>query len=76
MHPPLTKKVKRMLFEETDNMVWSGCEKAISQWCTKNEVYDEITEGEIEEIWNREVSDESEPIRPNGKYVWETAKRV
>ena len=24
-----TKKVKRMLFGETDNMVWSGCEKDV-----------------------------------------------
>ena len=65
-----------MLFEETDNMVWSGCEKDISRWCTNNKVYDEITEKEIEEIWQREVPDRYEPIRLNGKYVWETAKRV
>ena len=39
-------------------------------------MYDEITEDEIEEIWNREGSDDDEPVRLNGKYVWETAKRV
>ena len=71
-----TKKVKRVLFEETDNMVWSSCEKEISQWCKKNVVYDEITEEEIEEKWGKEVHDNDEPIRLNGKYVWETAKRV
>ena len=49
-----TKKVKRMLFEEIDNMVWSGGEKEIAQWCKLNKVYDEITEEEIEEIWKRE----------------------
>ena len=42
----------------------------------KKKVFDEITEAEIEEIWIREAPDEGEPIRPNGKYVWETAKRV
>ena len=31
-----TKKVKRMLFEEIDNIVWSGKEKAISRWCQRN----------------------------------------
>ena len=38
-------------------------------------MYDEITEAEIEEIWQREGLEE-ETIRLNGKYVWETAKRV
>ena len=33
-------------------------------------------EAEIEEFWMREAPDEGEPIRLNGKYVWETAKRV
>ena len=61
-----TKKVKRMLFEEIDNMAWRGDEKVVSQWCQKNKVYDEITEKEIEEIWNREGPDE-EPIRLNEK---------
>ena len=70
------KKVKRMLFEEIDNMVWSGKERAIVEWCKHNKVYDEITEDEIEEIWQREDPDFGEDIRLNGKYVWETAKRV
>ena len=51
-----TKKVKRMLFEEIDNMVWNGDEKEITSWCEMNKVYDEITENEIEEIWKREKS--------------------
>ena len=43
-----TKRVKRMLFEEIDNMVWNdGGEMA--QWCKRNKVY-EITDSEIEEI--------------------------
>ena len=72
-----TKKIRRMLFEETDNMIWSGVEKELAQWCKKNKVYDEITEDEIEEIWKREEDpNDDEPIRLNGKYVWETAKRV
>ena len=71
-----TKKVKRMLFGETDNMVWSERERDVSEWCKRNKVYDEITEAEIEEIWMREAPDEDEPIRLNGKFVWETAKRV
>ena len=65
-----TKKVKRVLFEEIDNMVWSGDEE-ISKWCQRNKVFDEITEDEIEEIWNREGSDDDEPVRLDGKYVWE-----
>ena len=71
-----TKKEKRMLFGETDNIVWSESEKDVSQWCKRNKVFDEITEAEIEEVWMREAPDEDEPIRLNGKYVWETAKRV
>ena len=70
-----TKKVKRMLFEEIDNIVWSGDEE-ITRWCAQNKVYDEITEDEIEEIWKREGSDDDEPVRLNGKYVWEAAKSV
>ena len=65
-----------MLFEETDNMVCSGPEKEITKWCKTNKVFDEITEKEIEEIWNREDPDDDENIRLNGKYVWEAAKRV
>ena len=71
-----TKMVKRKLFEEIDNMVWSGDEKEITQWCKRNKVYDEITDAEIEEIWREEDLSDDEPIRLNGKYVWETAKRV
>ena len=70
-----TKKVKRMLFEEIDNIVWTGDEE-ITRWCAQNKVYDEITEDEIEQIWKREGSDDDEPVRLNGKYVWEAAKRV
>lgn len=50
-----TKKVKRMLFEEIDNMVWSGNEDEITGWCNRNTVYDEIAEKEIEEILMREA---------------------
>ena len=57
-----TKKVKRKLFEEIDNMVWGGVEKVIAQWCKRNIVYDEITEEEIEEIWQREDPDGDETI--------------
>ena len=71
-----TKKVKRRLFEEIDNMVWSGDEKEIAQWCKRNKVLDEITDAEIEEILTGEDTDGNEPIRLNGKCVWETAKRV
>ena len=70
-----TKKVKRMLSEEIDNMVWSG-EKEISQWRKVNKVYDEIIDKEIEEIWMSETPDCSETIRLNCKHVWETVKRV
>ena len=57
-------------------MVWSGNEKEIEQWCRRNKVYDEITENETEEIWNRETPDNEEPIRLNANYIWETSKRV
>ena len=56
-------------------MVWSGNEKQVTQWCRKNKVYDEITDNGIEEIWSRDDSGD-EPIRLNGRYVWDTAKRV
>ena len=69
-----TKKTKRMLFEEIDNMVWSGLDEGIEKWRNENKVF-EITGDEIEEIWNREDQGD-EPVRLNGKYVWETAKRV
>ena len=71
-----TKKVKRMLFEETDNMIWNESESETAKWCKRNKVYDEITEEEIMEIWRREDPDQEEVVRLNGKYVWETAKRV
>ena len=34
-----------------------------------------FTEDEIDEIWKREDPGD-EPIKQNGKYFWETAKRV
>ena len=69
-------KSKRMLYERIDNMIWSGQEKEIVQWCERNKVYDEIMEAEIEEIWMREAPDEGDAIRLNGKYVLETSKRA
>ena len=39
-------------------------------------MYDEITEAEIGEIWQREDPAEDDTVRPNGRYIWETAKRV
>ena len=42
----------------------------------KKGVFDEITENEIEEIWKEEDLSDNEPIRLNGKNVWETAKQV
>ena len=39
-----TKKVKRRLFEEIDNNVWSGDWKEAAQWFKMNKVYDEIAE--------------------------------
>ena len=71
-----TKKTKRLLFEEIDNMMWSGCESVITGWCKRNRVYDEITDDEIQEIWNNEDPEDGKPVRLNGKYVWEAAKRV
>ena len=66
-----------MLFEEIDNIVWSGNHQDITRWCKQNKVFDEITEEEIEEIWRRgDPSNDDEPIRLNGKFVWESAKRV
>ena len=65
-----------MFYEAIDNLVWTGCEDLISQWCKRNKVCDQITDAEIEEIWKREGPDKDEQIRLNGKYVWETAKHV
>ena len=64
-----------MFFEEMDNVAWSGRDEEIMKWCRKNKVCDEITGNEIEEIWSREDPGD-EPIRLNGKYVWEMAKRA
>ena len=64
------------MFEAIDNVVLTGSEDEISEWCKRNKVYDAITEEEIEENWKNKDPDENEPIRLNGKYVWETAKRV
>ena len=63
-------------FEGIDNVVWSKSHKEITEWCKRYKVYDQITNEEIEEIWRRETSDDYEAVRLNGKYVWETAKRV
>ena len=71
-----TKKMKRALYEEIDNEVWSGGENEITSWCKRNKVFDEITEEEIEKLWKDDMPDTGEDIRLNGKYVWETAKRV
>ena len=57
-------------------MVWSCCWKEVSQWYKVNKVYDEITDEEFDETWQSETPDNNEPIRLNGKYVWETSKRV
>ena len=65
-----------MLFDEIDNVVWSGNEEEISQWCKRNKVSDEITDAEIEEIWRSETPHKDEPVQLNGKKVWETAKSV
>ena len=65
-----------MLYEEIDNIVWSGKEKEISMWCQQNKVFYQITEAEIEEIWNRKTPDQEEAVRPNGKHNLEMAKRV
>ena len=65
-----------MMYEKIDKRVWSGSENEISSWCKKNKVYDDITEKEIEEMWKADIPDTGEDIRLNGKFVWETAKRM
>ena len=45
-------------------------------WCQHNKVLDVISEGEIEEIWNRETPDNEDCFGIYGKYVWEAEKRV
>ena len=65
-----------MMFEGIDNMVWSESESEVARWCKRNKVFDDITETEIEEIWKNGGPHEDEDIRLDGKYVWETAKRV
>ena len=72
----LREESEESLYEEIDNIVWSRREEDLSRWCQQNKVFDEITEVEIEEIWRRAEPDQEEPVRLNGKYVWQTAKRV
>ena len=57
-------------------MIWSDGESEITSWCRRNKVYDETPDREIEEIWIRDGPDDNEQVRLNGKFVWETAKRV
>ena len=38
-----TKKAKRMLFEEIDNMVWSGIHQDITRWCKEQKKEKEST---------------------------------
>ena len=75
MHPPLHQEGEKNVVRgnRQHGMEWKR--KEISQWCKNNKVYDVITEEEIAELWKRECPDD-EDIRHNGKYVWETAKRV
>ena len=54
-----------MLFGEIDNIVWSGKEVAISKWCKRNKVYDDITDAEVDELLNREAPGDDEAIRLN-----------
>ena len=65
-----------MLYEGIDNARWNHEEEEMTKWWKQHKVYDEITESEIEEIWKTERQDNDENVRLNGKYVWETAKRV
>ena len=50
-----------MLFEEIDNMVWNDGGE-IARWCKQNKEFDEITESEIEEIWEKEDPDDAEYV--------------
>ena len=34
-----TRKVKRVLFGETDNMVWNESDNEIAKWCKRNKIY-------------------------------------
>ena len=47
------RKEKKLLFAETDNMVWNENEREIAKWCKRNKIYDEINEDEIMEIRRR-----------------------
>ena len=37
----IPKKTKRVIFEMTDNMVWSRDEKDVLGWCKRNKAFDE-----------------------------------
>ena len=54
--------MRRLLFEEIDNMIWGGSDDEIMRWCNENKVYDEITEKENEEIWMRQDPVECETV--------------
>ena len=56
------RKTKRAIFEMTDNMVWSGDERSVAEWCKRNKVFDEITEDKIDEIRRRDDQDPEEPV--------------
>ena len=59
--------MKRLLYEKIDNIVWNGNDKELARWCKQNKVYDEITEEEIQELWNQESPDMETAVRLNGE---------
>ena len=38
------RKTKRVIFEMTDNMVWSGDERSVAESCKRNKAFDETTD--------------------------------
>ena len=49
-----TRKAKRMIFGEIDNIVWRGKEGDY-RMVFRSKVYEEIRDEKIQEIWNREA---------------------
>ena len=62
------------MFEEIDNMVWSRSRENL-QNCDRT-IRSIVRSPRMKSKKSGRKTDEDEPIRLNGKYVWETAKRV
>ena len=49
------------MHEGMDNMIWSGSDAKIVEWCERNKVFDETMEAEIEESGREKLQTKANP---------------